>query len=296
MGTHPRKCAIISPVVTKTTTPLVLDDASFGYSGVATVTGVSAQLHPGDAVALIGPNGSGKSTLLKGIVGLTEHLAGSIHVLNTSPGQARPHVGVLPQADQRNTELPINTRQVVAMGLYHEFGPFRPLGKSGRTRIAQALDTVDLLDRANTRFGDLSGGQQQRAILARALVSDPKMLLLDEPFNGLDRPNRDRMLNTIRKLRARGTAVVVSTHDLEIAREVCSHVMLLDRRMVTFGTLEEALTVENVAEVFHDTTVEIGPSSLTTRNEVEPGPNPGHLHHEHPSGHYPNPAAEREQS
>lgn len=293
MGDHPRKCAIIASVGTPELTPLSLHNASFGYSGVAAVTGVTAELYPGEAVALIGPNGSGKSTLLKGLVGLTELLSGKVKVLGKTPQDARQHVGVLPQADQRNTALPINTRQVVAMGLYREHGSFRPLGKTGKARVMEALDVVGLSNRAHVRFGDLSGGQQQRAILARALVSRPKLLLLDEPFNGLDRPNRERMLRTVSNLRDGGTAVVVSTHDLEIAREVCSHAMLLDRRMVTFGPLDDALTLENIAEAFHDTTVEIDSHSVTTRSEVEPGPNPGHLHHEHPEGEYPVPSQQQ---
>lgn len=260
---------------------LRITDASFGYSGISAVTGVTLQLYPSEAVALIGPNGSGKSTLLKALLGLSEHHSGILSVLGTSPAHARRNIGFLPQADTRNHELPVNLKQVVAMGLYHKLGLMHPLGKENNRKIQEALEAVDLGAHAHKRFGDLSGGQQQRAILARAIVSNPRILLLDEPFNGLDRPNRDRMIGIVHEMRARGTAVIVSTHDLEIAQRACSHVCLLDRRMVAFGPVETTLTLEHVAETFHDTTVEVDEHLLTTRHEITERALQGHLHVPH---------------
>lgn len=229
-------------------TPVIdLDDAAFGYGGRVAVRGLTARVAPGDSVALIGPNGSGKSTLLRGLLGLTEHLGGGLSVLGGEPRRALDRIGTLPQADRRERELPLSLRQVVTMGLFRELGPLRPVGRSGRERVAAAIDRVGLGERAGSRFGELSGGQQQRGILARALVGDPELVLLDEPFNGLDRPNREALLATVNALRAGGTTLVISTHDLELARLACSHALLVNGEQVAFGPVAETLTPELVA-------------------------------------------------
>lgn len=231
-----------------------LRDAAFGYAGRSRVARLSLEIEAGSAVALIGPNGSGKSTLLQGLLGLAELTEGSVHVFGTSPVSARRQVGSLPQADSRSAELPVTLRQVVGMGLYRTLGPVRPFGHVGRAAVDASLERVGLSAFANRQFGELSGGQQQRGILARALVSGPNLLLLDEPFNGLDRENRDTLLALVRELRAEGRTIVVSTHDLEIAREACTHALLLSAghtaeqpgHQVSFGPVSEALTLEAI--------------------------------------------------
>ena len=256
---------------------LALRDAAFGYQGVTRVEHLSGDLPVGSAVALIGPNGSGKSTLLRGILGLAELTSGEIEVLGQSPRQARRLVGSLPQADSRDTTLPVTLRHVVTMGLYRSLGPVRPVGASGRRAVSEALARVGLADFAGRRFGELSGGQQQRGILARALVADPQLLLLDEPFNGLDRENREVLLSLVQELRAEGRTIIVSTHDLEIAKRACTHVLLLASghtptqpgHPAAFGSLDEALTLEAVAHAFQDTTVELDHHTVTTSRELE---------------------------
>lgn len=256
---------------------LALRGAAFGYEGRAIVERLTLDVEAGSAVALIGPNGSGKSTLLRGILGLAELTAGTIEVLGTTPARARAHVGSLPQTDQRDRELPVTVRQVVAMGLYRALGPVRPLGARGRAAVDAALERVGLTAQAGSLFGRLSGGQQQRAILARALAADPRLLLFDEPFNGLDRENRESLLRLMRELREEGRTVLVSTHDLEIAQRACTHVLLLATghragepgHPAAFGTLEEALTLEAVQHAFRDTTVELDRHTVTTTRETE---------------------------
>lgn len=255
---------------------LKLEGAAFGYAGVARVEDLSLEIPAGAAVALIGPNGSGKSTLLRGILGLAELTAGSVTVLGDTPAHARRHVGTLPQAQTRDTSMPVTLRQVVTMGLYRSRG-LRPIGAAGRAAVNDALERVGLAAFARRRFGELSGGQQQRGILARSLVSNPRLLLLDEPFNGLDRENRDVLLRLVRDIRAEGRTVVVSTHDLEIAQQACTHVLLLSSghtpeqpgHPAAFGSLAEALTLEAVQHAFHDQTVEIDEHTVTTARETE---------------------------
>lgn len=256
---------------------LSLSGAAFGYAGTTRVRSLDLEVPAGAAVALIGPNGSGKSTLLRGILGLAELTAGSVRVLGTSPDRARRDVGSLPQADTRDDSLPVTLRQVVTMGLYRSRGALRPIGREGRAAVVQALERVGLAAYAGRRFGELSGGQQQRGILARALVSDPRLLLLDEPFNGLDRENRETLLRLVRELRDEGRTVIVSTHDLEIAQQSCTHVLLLSSghrpgepgHPAAFGPLDEALTLDAVQHAFQDTTVELDQHTVTTTRETE---------------------------
>lgn len=286
--------------------PIVrLRGAAFGYAGISRVAGLTLDIVAGSAVALIGPNGSGKSTLLRGILGLAELTAGEVEVLGTTPLRARRDIGTLPQSDTRDASLPLSLRQVVGMGLYRELGPVRPFGHRGGAAVNAALDRVGLASLAGRRFGELSGGQQQRGILARALVANPRLLLLDEPFNGLDRENRDTLLALVRELRAEGRTLIISTHDLEIAQEACTHVLLLatghdagpaERSRVSsadvaerdpalgsppdrtvqeighpagFGPIDEALTLEAVEHAFHDATVELDQHTVTTTRETE---------------------------
>lgn len=255
---------------------VALRDAAFGYDGIARVQHLDLEIPAGSAVALIGPNGSGKSTLLRGILGLSEITAGSVTVLGDSPIRARRRVGTLPQADTRDSAMPVTLRQVVTMGLYRSRG-LRPIGAAGRAAVAEALERVGLAPFAKRRFGELSGGQQQRGILARSLVSNPQLLLLDEPFNGLDRENRDTLLRLVRELREEGRTVIVSTHDLEIAQQACTHTLLLASghspeqpgHPAAFGPLAEALTLEAVQHAFHDQTVELDEHTVTTSREAE---------------------------
>ncbi|QIM17635.1 ABC transporter ATP-binding protein [Leucobacter coleopterorum] len=267
----------MADVKTSPDAALSLKGAAFGYAGITRVRGLTFDVPAGAAVALIGPNGSGKSTLLRGILGLAELTDGSIEVLSESPSRARRHIGSLPQADSRDVTLPVTLRQVVTMGLYRSLGPFARVGRAGRVAVNDALERVGLDAFAGRRFGELSGGQQQRGILARALVANPQLLLLDEPFNGLDRENRDVLLDLVRDLRDEGRTVLVSTHDLEIAQAACSHVLLLASghepgqpgHPAGFGTVEDALTLDAVQHAFHDATVELDQHTVTTNRETE---------------------------
>ncbi|MHA3723715.1 metal ABC transporter ATP-binding protein [Leucobacter sp. HY1910] len=256
---------------------IALAGAAFGYGGVSRVEDLTLEVPEGAAVALIGPNGSGKSTLLRGLLGLSERTAGSALVLGQTPERARSRVGTLPQADTRDTTLPTSLKQAVTMGLYRGRGPLKPIGRAGRRAVDDALERVGLAAFGQRLFGELSGGQQQRGILARALVANPRLLLLDEPFNGLDRENRDTLLELVRELTSEGRTVVVSTHDLEIAQQVCSHALLLSSghhpgqpgHPASFGLVEDALTLGAVQHAFHDVTVEIDQHTVTTTRETE---------------------------
>lgn len=240
------------------TTPLVtLDDVTFAYDArTPALTGVTARILPGEAHALIGPNGSGKSTLLKGVLGLVRATSGRIEVLGLEPRRAARQTGYMPQTDEIDPEFPVTLEQVVMMGRYRSIGPFRFPRRDDREAVAAAIDRVGLSDRARAHFGSLSGGQQQRGILARALVARPRLVLLDEPFNGLDRRNRTAVLELMRELRENGVGILVSTHDFEIATESCTHAILLNRCQIAAGTIDEVLTTELLDDTFGHTTAD----------------------------------------
>ncbi|HEU0182764.1 MAG TPA: metal ABC transporter ATP-binding protein, partial [Agromyces mariniharenae] len=235
---------------------------------------------PGEAVALIGPNGAGKSTLLKGILGLVPLTAGRMAVGQGSSDAATTArdgvharngmIGFLPQSADLDPDFPISLEQVVMQGRYRRMGLLRWPGRADRAAVRRALETVGLAELARRRFGELSGGQRQRGLLARALASEPALLLLDEPFNGLDQQNRDALIATLHALKAQGVAVLVSTHDLELAKLVCDSVVLVNGTQLAFGPVDDVLTLGNVQECFEGVEVEIDEHTLVV---------PGHEGH-----------------
>lgn len=259
---------------------LRLHGAAFTHPGGGGVAGLDLVIDPGEAVALIGPNGAGKSTLLKGVLGLVPRTAGTME-LGTSGADAaaRPDgavharggmVGFLPQSSEFDPDFPISLEQVVMQGRYRRLGLMRWPGRDDRAAVRRALETVGLADLAKRRFGELSGGQRQRGLLARALAGEPRLLLLDEPFNGLDQTNRDALVDTLRALKQQGVAVLVSTHDLELAKLVCDSVVLVNGTQLAFGPVADVLTLGNVQECFDGVEVELDEHTLVV---------PGHEGH-----------------
>jgi manganese/iron transport system ATP-binding protein len=239
-------------------------DVAYG-DGLA-LAGVTLTVRAGEAIALIGPNGAGKSTLIKAILGLVPHQRGTITVLGESPVVARRRVGYVPQADTLDSEFPVSVLDVALMSSYRAIGWFRRPRATDRARAMDALREVGLEDRAGDRFGTLSGGQRQRVLLARAIAQQARLLLLDEPFNGLDATTTDVLIEVLARLRAAGVAVVMSTHDLAVAHLTCGLACLLNQRPVAFGPIGEALTSDNLAEAYGRQAVVLasGATVLTT--------------------------------
>jgi manganese/iron transport system ATP-binding protein len=248
-----------TPVGTPALTDAALrfDRASVGYARVPVLTEIDGVVRPGEAVALIGPNGAGKSTLIKAVLGLVRVLSGTITVLGGTPAQARSQVAYVPQADTLDAEFPVSVAQVVLMGRYRRVGWLRYPGRADRAIAAESLERVGLADRARDRFGVLSGGQRQRVLLARAIAQQPRLLLLDEPFNGVDALSRDAILAAVRELKAGGTAVVVSTHDLSIAHLACESACLINGCQYGFGPIEGTLTSPLLRRTYGNHAVEL---------------------------------------
>jgi ABC-type Mn2+/Zn2+ transport system ATPase subunit len=221
---------------------LRLDGAALGYGTHVVLRDVDLALSPGKILALVGPNGAGKSTLIRSVVGLAEVAAGSVR----APGP----IGYVPQGGVVDQDFPVSALQVVLMGRYRRIGWWRPTGRADRQLALDALDLVGLAGRARDRFGLLSGGQRQRVLVARALVAAPRLLLLDEPFNGVDALSRDAILHVLKAAAAGGTAIVISTHDLDLARSHADVVSLLNGRQHAAGPPSSTLTPELLRQAY----------------------------------------------
>lgn len=218
-------------------------DATLGYGGTPALSGLTLDVVGGGALALVGPNGGGKTTLMRAVVGTCSILSGRVEV-----NAAR--IGLVPQSADLDLTFPVSAVEVVTMGLIGEAGWGRRITADMRRRVSAALERVNLADRATRRFGTLSGGQRQRVLVARALVARPELVMMDEPFNGLDAPSRDIITGLIASLTGDGVGVVVSTHDLSLARDVCSRACVLASRLVALGPVDEALAPSVLARAY----------------------------------------------
>ncbi|MFG1608121.1 metal ABC transporter ATP-binding protein [Actinoplanes sp. NPDC049265] len=240
---------------------------SVGYHGTPVLTHVDLELRPGQRLALVGPNGAGKSTLIKSVLGLVPVLGGTAEVLGREPAAARGRAGYVPQTDTLDADFPVTVRQVVMMGRYRRIGWWRPARPADRDAVTGALERVGLAARAGHRFGTLSGGQRRRVLLARAIAAEPRLLLLDEPFNGVDAVSREAIVRVLRELSAGGTALVFSTHDLSVARDLADLVCLVNGRQRAVGPPAETLTAEPLRRTYSGNAVDLGDGGLVL---VEP--------------------------
>lgn len=191
---------------------------------------INFDIEAGELVGLIGPNGAGKTTLMRAILSLVNLQKGTVTVEGKRPGY-------VPQRQDVHWEYPISIEEMVLMGSMH--GMFRRTTRQKYRDVRAALEAVDMLKLACRPIGHLSGGQRQRVLIARALMDNPSILLLDEPFTGLDQPTQDILSVLFRQLADKGTAVLMSTHDLSQAVDTCDRLILLDRTIRGMGHPQE---------------------------------------------------------
>jgi ABC-type Mn2+/Zn2+ transport system ATPase subunit len=210
---------------------------------------VSFEVDVGQQIAVVGPNGAGKSTLFKVIAGTLEADEGRIEIFGHDPGQ---HICIayVPQRSQIDWAFPVTVEDVVMMGRVGQIGLFRRPGQRDRQVVHSSLQRVQAAQLARRQIGELSGGQQQRVFIARALAQQAELLLLDEPFTGLDAPSREALFEILEGLHADGVTLMVATHDLNLAAEQFDRVMLLNRTMVAFGAAEAVLTTRNLQRAY----------------------------------------------
>jgi ABC-type Mn2+/Zn2+ transport system ATPase subunit len=219
-----------------------------GYDGRAAISDVGFTLRGGEAVALLGPNGGGKTTLLRALLGELPPLAGELYLAE--------RCATVPQTERSQLDYPVSALDVVTMGSLSRLPWWRRPGRSEREEARRALLEVGLGELADETFGRLSGGQRQRVLIARGLVQDARVLLLDEPFTGLDRPSSERLEELLDELRAEGRGIVVATHDLEQARR-WDAVLCLNRRQIAFGPAAEVLDLPVLEATYGGEIIEI---------------------------------------
>ncbi len=221
------------------------------YNSTVALEDVSFSVDRGERVAVVGPNGAGKSTLFKVIAGILQPTSGRVTLYGGAP-ERHICVAYVPQRSQVDLQFPVNVRDVVLMGRTGRLGLLRRPGQRDHELVQECLELVDMADLADRRIGELSGGQQQRVFIARALAQEAQVMLLDEPFSGLDLNSQEEILAILDELRRRGVTVLVATHDLGQATRCFDRVMLLNRRLLGFGSPREVFTAELLGQAYGD--------------------------------------------
>ncbi len=232
---------------------LEVKSLSVGYREVKALEDVSFATECGRSLALIGPNGAGKSTLLKTLAGILKPAAGQVVWRGKPLTEASRELAYLPQRGEVDWTFPITVRGLVEMGRYPNVSWWRSFSRHDRDIVDRALEAMDLRDLAGRQISALSGGQQQRTFIARALAQEAHVLLLDEPFTGLDQPAEESLRRLLRALAAEGRLIIASHHHLESVPEVFDDVLLLRRRAVAFGGVKDVFTPEKIAETYGTT-------------------------------------------
>lgn len=230
--------------------PLSIHDMTVAYQRTPVLWDIDLNIPEGKLVGIVGPNGAGKSTLLKAVLELIPRTSGHVHVYGKPYSQQRHLVGYVPQRESVDWDFPVTAVDVVAMGLYKKIGWFKPVTKKYREQALAALDRVGIADLANRQISQLSGGQQQRTFLARALVQDAKLYLMDEPFAAVDAATEKAIIKVLQDLSEQGKTVIVIHHDLQTVSEYFDHVILLNMRVVAAGPTESVFTRENLTKTY----------------------------------------------
>ena len=230
--------------------PLSVYDLTVAYHRKPVIWDVGFDIPAGSLVGIVGPNGAGKSTLLKAVMDLIPRASGRIRVFGDSYLQNRHRVGYVPQRESVDWDFPVDALDVVAMGLYNKIGWCLPVRKKHRQIALEALSKVGIADLANRQISQLSGGQQQRTFLARALVQDADLYLMDEPFAAVDAATERAIVEILHALKERGKTVIVIHHDLQTVPEYFDHVVLLNMRIVAHGPVQEVFTRDNLHKTY----------------------------------------------
>jgi len=261
---------------------LVVEGLTVRYDGSAALDDVSLEVPHGAQVAIVGPNGAGKSTLFKAMVGLLRPQRGRVLVHGRAPGDQTDPVAYVPQREEIDWRFPVTVADVVMMGRFGRLGALRRPQAADREAVAKALDELSIAHLARRPIGELSGGQQQRVFLARALAQEPHVLLLDEPFTGVDATAKEALLGLLEALRADDITVLVSTHDMNTAATRFELAALLNRRLVAYGAPDAVFTREHIGAAYGGQALFVGGAVVVDQCcPGHEGDGAGHDHAEH---------------
>lgn len=227
-----------------------VEDLTVTYGAMPALWDIDLDIPPGVMCAIVGPNGSGKTTLLRAMLGLLRPVAGHVRFLGHPVGRMRGQVGYVPQRHSVDWDFPATALDVVLMGLYRRIGWFRRPRAADREAAMDALRQLGMQDHADRQIALLSGGQQQRVFIARALVQDAPILILDEPMAGVDAATEAVIIALLKRLRDAGRTVVVVHHDLTTVQSYFDWMVMMNVRIIAQGPVAEVYTPENLRAAY----------------------------------------------
>lgn len=230
--------------------PLAIHDLTVAYHRKPVLWDLELNIPEGKLIGIVGPNGAGKSTLLKACLDLIPKTSGEVLIYGKPYEEQRDLIAYVPQRESVDWDFPVSALDVVAMGTYRKLGWFKRVGKAQLDQAREALEKVGIGHLADRQISQLSGGQQQRVFLARALVQDAEIYLMDEPFAAVDAATEQAIIELLQELNARGKTVLCVHHDLATVSRYFNHLVLLNMRIVASGATPETFTRENLQKTY----------------------------------------------
>ena len=229
-----------------------INDFTVKLNNKTILENINLTLHGPKIIALVGANGAGKSTLFKSIMGIINPSDGNIIINGKNPKDALNNnlISYVPQIEEVDWNFPLLVEELVMMGRYNHMNIFRKVSIKDKRIVKESLDSVQMNEFINSQIGELSGGQKKRIFIARALAQESKILLLDEPFSGVDINTEESLSMLFRSLVDRGCLIIVSTHNLGSVPRFCDEVILLDKKLLAYGPVKKIFTEDNLKKTF----------------------------------------------
>ncbi len=231
-------------------------DLTVSYSDKKVLENINIEYDSGSIVGIIGPNGAGKSTMIKAILNLIPK--DSCEIVWTNDDLNKKTVAYIPQKSDVDWDFPLSVLDLVMMGLYPKIGTGRRVDKSYRELAKEVLKSVDMLEYKNRQIGQLSGGQQQRVFMARALIQEPSILFLDEPFVGIDTRTEKLLMNILKELRNKGKLIFIVHHDLSKVKEYFDDIILINKTIIAQGKVDQVYNNSNLKKAYLSQVSELG--------------------------------------
>jgi manganese/iron transport system ATP-binding protein/manganese/zinc/iron transport system ATP- binding protein len=240
----------MTPTDSGETPTIVVENLTVSYGPKPALLDVSLAIEKGLLVGIIGPNGAGKSTLIKAILGFVKRDVGSVRIFGVPADKAKGLVAYVPQRGSVDWDFPVRVKEIAMMGRYGNIPWYRDPGPKDWRIVDEALEMVRMAEFRDRQIGQLSGGQQQRVFMARALAQGSEILLLDEPFAGVDAATERAILDVLERAKATGRTLVVVHHDLTTASEYFDRLVLIKQRLYAYGSPQAVLQEDLLSEVY----------------------------------------------
>lgn len=234
------------------TNTIQINNLSVCYQGMMALNNISLTIPAGKITGIIGPNGAGKSTFLKGMLGLVQAESSSIQIGSSNLKEEKKRIAYVEQRSLLDLSFPINVLEVVLLGSYPKLGLLKRPGKQEKNEALNALETVQLADFEKRQIGELSGGQLQRVFIARVLMQNADIIILDEPFVGIDMTSEKVIIDILKQLRDRGKTIIIVHHDLHKVSYYFDELIILNKELIANGPVSTTFTNRNIQEAYGD--------------------------------------------